>query len=146
MGKLNEALFNIQNADVLLLKDAKNPHFKNTYATLGAVLDALKPHLEKEGLLVTQIPAEVDSKPGLKTTVTHVESGEALGATAPLVLDRDNMQGYGSALTYMKRYALVSIFTLDADEDDDGNAAAKMTSPQVSAPKGAISGKSKQVF
>jgi hypothetical protein len=123
---LNEALFAIQNADVLLLKDAKNPHFKNTYATLGAVLDALKPHLKEQGLLVTQIPCEVDGRPGLKTTVTHLGTGVAVGAAAPLVLDKDNMQGYGSALTYMKRYALTSIFSLDADEDDDGNASSRV--------------------
>jgi hypothetical protein len=54
--------------------------------------------------------------------VVHVESDQARVYHTPLILDKQTSQGMGSAVTYARRYALVSIFFLDADEDDDGAA------------------------
>ncbi len=128
------ALLEVQSANVRVKKDAKNPHFGNAYATLGAVIDALKPHLTHAEIVVLQEPTFLPSvngaEPALLTRVTHAPTGEATENVSPLILDRDNMQGYGSALTYARRYALVSLFTLDADDDDDANAAAAPAKPK----------------
>ena len=91
------------------------------------------PLLNENGLVLTQVPTFIMSQdgpsPALKTTILHVESGESLDSTAPLMLDKQTAQGLGSAITYMRRYSILAILGLVADVDDDGNAAEK------SAPK-----------
>ncbi len=98
-------------------KDAKNPHFKNTYASLTEVLDVAKV-INKYGLSVTQWPLESGR---LCTTLMH-ESGQWVRATMSVPLAKNDPQGAGSALTYMRRYALKSILGI-GDEDDDAEAA-----------------------
>lgn len=121
---LGKALLKIQKQNIRVSKDAENPHFKAKYASLGAVIDALKDPLSKAGLVIVQAPSGDERKMSVRTMVMHPESNDFLEIDTPLVLDRDNMQGLGSAITYARRYALVSLFFLDADDDDDGNAAS----------------------
>lgn len=101
-------------------KDATNPFYKSKYATLENILTAAKPHLKKHGLAVVQFP-EGD---GLTTMIVH-ESGEALQATANLHMKDATPQGQGSAITYMRRYALSAALGIATEDDDDGNAASK---------------------
>lgn len=136
-SRLDAGIFAVQSAEIDLRKDSKNPHFKNTYASLGAVLDVLKPELIKAGLIVEQAPNTVDGVSVMTTRVSEVESGDSREYHGALVLDKENMQGLGSAYTYAKRYALVSIFLLDADEDDDGEAASS-TTPAKREPKSRV--------
>jgi len=124
-SRLDAAMFAASKAMPDLKKDSVNPHFKNTYASLGAVLAVVKPVAEAEGLLIEQAANVVDHTPCVTTRVTEVESGDSREYHSPVILDKETMQGLGSAITYAKRYALVSIFLLDADEDDDGNAASE---------------------
>lgn len=86
------------------------------------------PLLNDNGLVLTQFPTFIenivgDPTPALLTRITHVASGDSIEATAPLMLDKQTAQGLGSAITYMRRYALLSILGLVADVDDDGNQA-----------------------
>jgi hypothetical protein len=69
-------------------------------------------------------PSRDDDGPTLRYSLVHAESGEAVSDTMPLLLGKDDMQGFGSAVTYARRYALCAVLGLVADEDDDGNAAA----------------------
>jgi hypothetical protein len=66
--------------------------------------------------------------PSLRTDIVHVPTGETLTGNIPLVLQKDDPQGVGSALTYYKRYSILSILGLTADEDDDGQAASPRSS------------------
>lgn len=112
-------------------KDAVNPHFKSRYADLGAVWEACRVPLTSNGLSVIQAPA--DSEPGrlaLTTFLLH-SSGEWLSTTYSLKLSQDTAHGAGSALTYLRRYALAALVGVVADEDDDGNTASQ---PQRQAP------------
>lgn len=120
-SKLAAALFRLQERAIALKKDAAAVY--GQYATLGNVMEVLRPHLAEEGILVMQSPAINGPNPALVTTLYHVESGESQTFTAPLILEKETGQGMGAAITYMRRYMLVSIFFLDADEDDDGNSA-----------------------
>lgn len=111
-----------------ILKDRTNDFFNAKYATLGAVLKAVGPALDDNGLTVVQTTAWHDigdSKLAsvLYTTLFHIESGESLKSSWALVPVKNDPQGMGSALTYGRRYALMTMFGLNA-EDDDGNAAA----------------------
>lgn len=121
---LNEKLLEIQKAGIEgVVFDSSNPHFKNRYISLGSLLDKVLPVLNDKGIVVTQIPTATGPTPSLSTVFVDTESGERLEGTVPLVLQKDDPQGVGSAITYMRRYALLSMLGLVADEDDDGEAA-----------------------
>lgn len=133
---LAEALLTVQKKAPKLEKDSKNPHFGNTYASLEAIVEAVLPLLNANDILLVQAPTSItlvaEVIPALRTTLTHVPSGEKEEAIAPLVLDKQTPQGQGSGITYMRRYALVSMLGLIADEDDDGNAASRSKSKEPS--------------
>lgn len=124
MTNLYQALFAAQQEMPDLQKNAINPHFKNKYISLDSLMEQVMPVLHKHGILLLQAPASINSEPALETVLVHAESGEALAYAMPLVLERDNPQGQGSAITYARRYALMSILGLVADEDDDAQKAS----------------------
>ncbi len=109
-------------------KDANNPHFKSKYADLSSVVAAVKPALSECGLFFTQSTHEAQGGVCVETVVHHA-SGESMSFGKLFVpANKNDAQGFGSALTYARRYSLMTAFGVPA-EDDDGNAAAK------SAPK-----------
>lgn len=105
-------------------KDKVNPHFKSKYADLASVVDAIKPALIKNGLFFAQITHDTDGGVCVETIVCH-ESGESMSfGKLSVPASKNDAQGFGSALTYARRYSLMSAFGVPA-EDDDGNAAVK---------------------
>jgi hypothetical protein len=117
---LLEAQKKIENAR----KNANNPHFKSRYATLEAVLDAVKGELNQNGIIIAQTCGKDPEGHFVETKLIH-ESGESLESRIYLVLERQTMQGYGSALTYGRRLSLASLVALGAEEDDDANRAER---------------------
>jgi ERF superfamily len=111
--------------------DKVNPFFNNAkYATLSATQDMYRPVLAKHGLgLIQSITVEGEDY-FLETLLIHA-SGQFMSDKIKLMIDRKNMQGLGSAITYAKRYAAQAILGICGDEDDDGNAA----SPKPDAKK-----------
>lgn len=106
------------------LKSATNPHFKSKYADITAVIESIKPALIQHGLFFTQHPEPSERGVTVETWLHHA-SGERLSLGKLFVpANKQDAQGYGSALTYARRYALVTAFGVPV-EDDDGNAAAK---------------------
>lgn len=104
-------------------KSANNPHFKSKYADLTSVIEAIKPALVANGLFFTQSPRPNDKGVEIETILHHA-SGEVFSLGSLFVpADKNNAQAFGSALTYARRYALVTAFGVPV-EDDDGNAAA----------------------
>ena len=106
-------------------KNAKNPHFKNTYADINALLEAVEPILLDKGLLLIQ-PIN-DGK--VSTIIIHAESGEQMESSIELPT-LSNPQQMGSAITYYRRYTLQSLLSLQA-EDDDANTASKTPAPKT---------------
>ena len=104
--------------------DAKNPHFKSNYASLASVRNTVLPVLSKHGLSVVQMPVNVQDTPAVTTILMH-SSGQYVEETFYLPADRQNAHGYGSALTYLRRYSLMAVAGVVGDEDDDGNAAVE---------------------
>jgi len=99
-------------------KNSKNPFFKSDYADLNAVMEACKEPLNNNGISVLQ---PVNSN-YVETVLMH-ESGEWLASeTALIVKETNNPQALGSAISYARRYGLMSILGLPA-EDDDGEKA-----------------------
>jgi hypothetical protein len=112
-----------------------NPHFKNRYADLASVLEAIRDPFAKNGLSITQTTHLNGSGFVLRTTLRHA-SGQWVASEYPLPHNA-KPQELGSALTYARRYTLSAIAGTAGDEDDDGQAAsasapvAKMTQAQV---------------
>lgn len=117
------------------LKDSTNPAFRSKYADLASVMAACLPALNKHGICVVQPIYDEDGKRYVKTVLAH-ESGETLECRVELIVGKNDMQGYGSAVTYARRYGLMAMAGV-APEDDDGNAAAKSVkdAPIVEAPQ-----------
>lgn len=119
-------------------KSANNPHYKTKYADLGAVIDAIKPALIAHGLYFTQHPEPSDRGVTIETWLHHA-SGDSLSLGKLFVpANKQDAQGFGSALTYARRYALVTAFGVPV-EDDDGNAAARGQSQQGTVSPAAAS-------
>jgi hypothetical protein len=111
-------------------KNAVNPHFRNRYASLDAILDDVRPVLASHNLGISQEPLFEDGKAGVVTRIIH-SSGEVRESTLLLPIKDQTAQGVGSALTYAKRYAISSILGITADDDDDGELASK---PVIAKP------------
>ena len=109
-------------------KSGKNPMFKSEYNTLNDVLNALD-NIQKYGLDFSQ---HVQSNT-LVTTVMHLESGEWFDSVMDLNTEKETYQSYGSCLSYLRRYALMTMFGLRST-DDDGNSSlrGRKVSPLVS--------------
>ena len=110
-----------------IAKNAKNPHFKNTYADINALIEAVEPVLLEKGLLLLQPIRE-----GKQYTEIHdIESGESISSFLELNQSLQP-QAQGSAITYFRRYTLQSLLSL-MSEDDDGDKTR--TAPPVFEPK-----------
>lgn len=114
------------------LKDSDNPHFKSKYADLASVMAACMPALNANGIAVLQPTHDEDGRMYVKTIFVHASSGETAECRVPLIVAKNDMQGYGSAVTYARRYGLMSMAGI-APEDDDGNAAANAAPKMATA-------------
>jgi hypothetical protein len=128
MKNVSAALVKAQKQFGPALKSSSNPHFKSKYADLAACVEAVIEALNAHGIALMQQTRECADGVTIETVFIH-ESGETL-ASGPLHVpaSKHDAQGYGSALTYARRYSLMAACGI-APEDDDGNAAAK-SAPQ----------------
>jgi hypothetical protein len=132
---LHTAVLKLQSEIGTLQKNAINPHFKSRYISLENLVEAVQPLLTKHGLIWHCYPSHYDGSPVLVYTLTHAESGESMGAEMSLLLDKQNAQGLGSAITYARRYALCAVLNIVADADDDGNKATENAQAQTREAK-----------
>ena len=124
MKQIATALIKAKRSFGPVLKDKNNPHFKSKYADLSACLEAVDEACLNAGIALYQETSEDATGVTVETVFMH-ESGEALRCGKLHVpASKQDPQGYGSALTYARRYSLLTACGLAA-EDDDGNAAAK---------------------
>ena len=122
MQKIAPALVKAQKAFGPALKTSTNPHFKSRYADLAACVEAVIDALNENGIMLMQQLHHSDSGVRVETVFVH-ESGELMSAGVLHVpAAKQDPQGYGSAITYARRYSLMAACGI-APEDDDGNAA-----------------------
>ena len=123
--KIAPSLVAAQEEIRFAIKDSTNPHFKSRYADLGSVIDAVKKSLNDNGIAFLQTPTESQNGTlALSTRLIH-NSGEWIEDTATCPLQKNDPQGYGSALTYLRRYSLSSICGLYQDDDDGESTRMK---------------------
>ena len=110
------------------LKTATNPFFKSKYADLSACVEAVIDSLHANDIALIQTCSESETGVVVETRFLH-ESGEMLDCGKLHVpAQKNDPQGYGSALTYARRYSLMAACGI-APEDDDGNAAKQQVNP-----------------
>lgn len=119
---LAKALVAAQKATESIKKAATNPAFKSKYADLAHVVEGVVPALNAAGVMVLQCPGYDGEYVSVATTFLH-ETGASVTSTLHMRPSKSDPQGIGSAITYARRYALLSMAG-GAPEDDDGNAAS----------------------
>ncbi len=141
MKQIAEALVKAQKGFSPALKQSNNPHFRSKYADLATCVEAVIDALNDNGIALMQMTHECQDGVTVETVFVHT-SGELLSAGKLHVpAAKHDAQGYGSALTYARRYSLMAACGI-APEDDDGNAAVKtpprggvISAPQQPAPE-----------
>jgi hypothetical protein len=136
--ELAKAMLKVQAQLQPALKDRENPFTKSHYATLNSVMDSCRDALVNNGIWLIQHPVPVEPGcMGLVTKLIHAESGQWQSSLLVMPLPKADPQGYGSALTYGRRYGLATLIGIVTEDDDDGNMAGmdgrfkrKRNSPQ----------------
>jgi hypothetical protein len=126
INELVTALSKARGEMGVAIKDTTNTHFRSKYADLNSYLNACIPVLSKHGLFVSQIPSRTENGLELVTIIFHT-SGQSIESYLPINVKSDGrineLQAFGSVLSYLKRYALSSMLGMASDDDDDGNSA-----------------------
>jgi hypothetical protein len=118
MENLAKALVKAQLEMIAPKKGSVNPFFKNKYADLNDVLQAVVPALNNNGIVLLQPLVNIDGKNFVKTVLMH-ESGETFESLAEIFCKNINdAQAYGSGVTYARRYSLSSICGIGSEDDD----------------------------
>ena len=117
-------------------KDQTNPHYRNAYASFESCLNTIKPALHQHNFILVQSNNRDELGDYTQTKFVH-ESGQELTTKVYLVLERENMQGVGSAITYAKRYGILTLAGIEPEvkDDDDGNKASGVNSAPPSKPQ-----------
>ena len=124
---LYTALLAVQAEAPAIQKTKINPAFKSKYVSLDVLMESVMPILSKHGLVWVTRPVYRGSEdtPVLHYSLIHAESQQSLDGEMLLMLAKNDPQGQGSAITYARRYSLMAVLGLVADEDDDGNKASR---------------------
>jgi hypothetical protein len=133
MKNIAAALVKAQKEFGPALKTSNNPHFRSKYADLSACIEAVIDGLNNNGVYLMQLNEERAGGVCVQTVFIH-ESGEQITAGSLFVpAAKQDPQGYGSALTYARRYSLMAACGI-APEDDDANSAKAPTPRPTVAP------------
>jgi len=138
---IDEAIRQVQIEVERAIFDKRNPHHKNQYASLESIITALKGPANKHGMSIIQHPELCEGSPTLITRIAH-KSGQYMIFKHPLYVPLPDMQKLGAAITYARRYALISIFCIITgdeveiqDDDDDGNLCSEQVQKEIAQRK-----------
>lgn len=126
---MENKLLEFQKKIGIVKKDSKNPHFKNTYASLEQILGEVKPILTELNLVLLQ-PIQ-DGK-----VYTNIYEDSKVIAYSCIELPTNLApQALGSAITYFRRYTLSSLLALEIDDDDATMASKPITTKPLLTPQ-----------
>lgn len=147
MTELYKALLKVQGEIGSIAKDSKNPFFKSSYLSLNGVRDAVLPVLTKHGVVLTQPTRYDQGKTFVSTELTHAESGQSLSSMTEVVCSKPgDAQNFGSGLSYSRRYGLMSMLSLAAEDDDANTATGKFITNTSTTTNEAVGEKKKVSF
>jgi ERF superfamily len=136
IDELAAALAKAQGSINDAVKSASNPYFKSKYADLAAVRAAVREPLTSNGLAISQIAASNDQAAIVETVLMH-SSGQWVSGVLAIPVTKRDAQGYGSAISYARRYGLMAILGMASDDDDDANSAVGIA-PQADGANQAL--------
>lgn len=141
---IHEKLFALQNEISVLSKTKENPFYKSKYFDINDLVHHLKPLLAKHRLLLNQpLKIEEEKMQTLRTIISDIDTEECM--TSELFLEQqDKIHDFGSMLTYLRRYMLVSMLCLEAI-DDDANKQQKQSNVAKRSGGNKISEERKQI-
>ncbi len=135
--ELAKAMLKVQADLQPALKDRENTFSRSRYATLNSVMESCREALLTNGIWLTQYPVPAETGHlGLVTKLTHAESGQWQASLMVMPLPKADPQGYGSAQTYARRYALSALVGIVTEEDDDGELASGRSARRKRQPAG----------
>lgn len=129
IAAISAAIAKAQNEVENASKNANNPHFKSKYADLAELLNTVRPVFSSHGLAVLQMPSFDGGVASVETMISHL-SGEWISSVCSAPVTKQDAQGVGSAITYLRRYSLAAMCGI-AQEDDDANSAVGHQKPQT---------------
>jgi len=133
MKAIYSALVKAQKGFGPALKSSTNPHFRSKYADLSACIEAVVDSLNENGIMLMQVTHEAENGVMIETLFLH-ESGEQMSAGKLFMpATKFDAQGFGSALSYARRYSIMAACGI-APEDDDANSAVKSAPPPLPKP------------
>lgn len=127
---LRQKLFDVQGEIPKIVKDQKNLHFKNKYYDINTLLEVVKPILRNHKLLLTQSLSNVDGRLALRTEIVDTEAVADKITDVCTLPDLADPQKAGSAISYFRRYSIVSMLGIES-EDDDGESTRGNTSEPI---------------
>lgn len=130
--KLAGKLQAFQNEVTAIKKDMENPYFKSQYFDVNAVIEVIRPILNKVGLVVLQPLTIAEGRTAIQTILIDSDTGAEFSETS-FITELPKAQDMGSSITYFRRYALVSMLLLQGEQDDDANIAS--TKPEYAPRK-----------
>lgn len=134
IAQIAEALAKAQGQIDDASKGSKNPYFNSKYADLAAVRSAIREPLAVNDIALIQLPRTLNGEVEVETMLMH-KSGEYIAETLRLPVGKWDAHGIGSAITYARRYGIMAILGIAA-EDDDGNAAVEKSPNFTVTPVG----------
>jgi hypothetical protein len=137
INELATALSKAQAAIKGAIEDSTNPHFRSKYASLQSYIDAAREPLTKNGLAITQLLTDINCENmnlvTIETVMMH-SSGQWISSTFSVPVSKADAQGFGSAVTYARRYSYAGIVGI-SPIDDDGQAAIQQPVPVAKSTK-----------
>ncbi|WP_419784288.1 ERF family protein [Maridesulfovibrio sp.] len=124
--ELAGAMLRVQQALKPAAKDGQNNFTNSRYASLQSVMETCREALLANGIWLTQLPVQVENGSlGLVSKIIHAESGQWQSSLLVMPLPKDDPQGYGSAMTYARRYGLAALIGIVTEHDDDGEGSCR---------------------
>lgn len=117
INELAAALSSAQGAMGAALKDSKNPHFGNDFASLEAINAVIKQPLADNDLSMVQFPINDETGVGITTRLMH-KSGQWIEEKWTMPAVKAGPQQYGSLITYFRRYSIAAIFGIPQTDKD----------------------------
>jgi len=133
LGQFADAMAKAQASMGGATKGSRNPHFNSAFADLASVVNAVKGPLSSNGIAFVQLPSSSGDLVSVTTRLVH-SSGEWMQCTLSARPRKNDPQGVGSVVTYLKRYTLQAMCGVPS-EDDDGNAGSQGPDPRKQEPK-----------
>jgi hypothetical protein len=131
-NNIYQAILQAQGMIGSVTKNAKNPFFKSNYADINNVIESISPVCQSLGIVFTQCPKVTENNADVLVTRLTLQDNpkEFIESEVRLFLPTADMQKLGSAITYARRYALISMFGLETEDDDAQSVSKHPTASQ----------------